>query len=289
MLYKKEIDDEIKDLQGLKQMVQIYSEIASIRMIKIRNHVLKNRRFLDSIHDIFKDALSAYSAKLSVLARRGKLEKGGKITFLAHNGKTVAVFISANTGFYGDVVPRTFEKFLDDINNEDVEVTIIGRLGLSLFQSTRPNEPHTFFNLPDYGIDQNKLSQIIRHLVQYEKIRVYYGKYQSVVTQKPTKMEITAGTPITDDIEEPEVKYLFEPSVEKILTFFETQIFASLFDQSIRESQLAKFASRIIAMDSAGENIRKHIDKMNLTKLRVEHRNKNRKQLNTLTSVYYQK
>ena len=36
---------------------------------------------------------------------------------------------------------------------------------------------------------------------------------------------------------------------------FETQIFASLFDQSIRESQLAKFASRILAMDRAEQNI----------------------------------
>lgn len=288
MLYEKDIKDEIRDLEGLRRMVKIYSEIASIRMIKIRNQVLKNRRFLDSIHDIFKDALASYAAKISSLARKGKLKRGEKITFLAHNGKTVAVYISANTGFFGDIVPRTFERFLEDIEDKDVEVTIIGRMGLALFQSAKPKSPYTFFDLPDYGIDQEKLTEIIKHLVQYEKIRVYYGKYQSVINQKPTKMEITAGTPITDEIQEPETKYLFEPSVEKILSFFETQIFASLFDQSIRESQLAKFSSRIIAMDTAGENIRKRIDKMNLKKLRMQHRNKNRKQLNTITSIYYQ-
>lgn len=287
MLYKKEIENEIRELDGLREMVEIYSEIASIRMMNIRSSVLKNREFLDSIYDIFKEILSSYAAKLSILARKGRLSDSGKITFLAHNGKAVAVYVSANTGFYGEIIPETFKWFLKDIEKQDVEITLIGKVGLSLFQDARPNTPYTFYDLPDYGIDQNRLAEVIDHLVQYEEIRVYYGKYHSVVTQKPTKFEISAGTPVSENVEDQKIKYIFEPSIEEILTFFETQIFASLFDQSIRESQLAKFASRIIAMDSAGENIRKHIKEISLKKLKTEHGNKNRKQLNMLSSVFY--
>lgn len=288
MAYRGKIDQEITEVSSLRNLVEIYGEIASVRMIKIRAFVLKNRQFLEAITDIFHDSLEAYAKKLSDLVKKGKLKKGGKVTFLAHNGKTVAVLISANTGFYGEVVLETFRKFLQDIRKEDLEITIIGRNGRSLFLAEEPKRPNTFFELPDYGVDELKLAEVIRHLVQYEEIRVYYGQYQSVVTQKPTTFSISAGTPIREEVEEPKVSYIFEPTVEKILMFFETQIFASLFDQSIRESQLAKLASRILAMDRAAENIKRRLSYLKIDRLKVQHRFANRKQLNSLSSTILQ-
>jgi F0F1-type ATP synthase gamma subunit len=154
-----------------------------------------------------------------------------------------------------------------------------------MFLGEEPDKTYTLFELPDYGIDEAKLAEVVKHLVQYEEIRVYYGKYQSVVTQKPTTFSITAGTPIREDVKEPSVSYIFEPTVEKILMFFETQIFASLFDQSLRESQLAKLASRILAMDRAAENIKKRLSDLRIEGLKSAHRVANRKQLNLLGSV----
>lgn len=287
MAAEKEIEKEIEQISSLRTLTEIYGEIASVRMKKIREFVLSNRRFLSAINEIFRDALAAYAKKLSDLVKKGKLEKGGKVTFLAHNGKTVSVFISANTGFYGEVVKKTFRKFIEDVRKDNVEVTLIGRLGRSYFLESEPNKPYTYFDLPDYGVDQSKLSEVIRHLVQYEEIRVYYGEYESVINQKPTVSSISAGTPVNEDVEEPKVKYLFEPSVERILMFFETEIFASLFDQSIRESQLAKFASRILAMDRATENIKERLDELSLKRLQAEHKTQNRKQLNTLAPVMF--
>jgi F0F1-type ATP synthase gamma subunit len=217
----------------------------------------------------------------------GKLPQGGKVTFLAHNGKTVAVLISANTGFYGNVVQDTFKEFVDNVKKENHEVTIIGKLGLSLYLNHEPGRPYTYFSLPDYGTDQQKLAEVIRHLVQYEEIRVYHGKYLSVVTQKPNKYIISSGTQLMQPKTEPEREYIIEPSVEKILGFFETEIFASLFDQTIRESQLAKFASRILAMDNAGVNIRKRLDEVGIEKLKLEHKITNQKILSNLSTVFY--
>lgn len=288
MAYIGKIDQEINQVTSLRNLVEIYGEIASVRMIKIRAFVLKNREFLEAISDIFHDTLAAYAKKLSDLVKKGRLKKGSEVTFLAHNGKTVAVLISANTGFYGEVVLETFRKFLQDIRKEDLEITIIGRNGRTLFVAEEPKRPYTFFELPDYGVDELKLAEVIKHLVQYEKIRVYYGQYQSVVTQKPNTFSISAGTPIRENVEEPKFSYIFEPTVEKILMFFETQIFASLFDQSIRESQLAKLASRILAMDRAAENIKKRLGNLKVDRMKVNHRNMNRKQLNSLAATIHQ-
>ncbi len=287
MSYLKDIKLEIKQIESLKDLTQVYGEIASTRMKKIRGYVLRNRQFLSSIESIFHDTLTAYSQKLALLVKEGKIKEGGNVTFLAHNGKSVSVLISANTGFFGDVVKETFKKFISDLDKSDTEVTIIGRVGRSLFLSERPEVPYVYFDLPDFGVDATKLNEVIKHLVQYEEIKVYYGKFQSVVTQKAEMQSISAGTKVTGQVADITVNYLFEPSVEDILMFFETQIFASLFDQSLRESQLAKFASRILAMDRATQNIEKRVGDLNLQKLNLAHKLSNTKQLNSLSSVVY--
>ncbi len=286
MLFTKQIKNEIEEVSSLLTLTEVYGEIAAARMKRIRENVLKSRNFLASIESIFQDCLKSYAQKLSELVQAGKLKEGGKITFLAHNGKSVAVLISANTPFYGDVIRKTFDKFMEDVRqNKDVEVTIIGRIGKNLFVSKAPDHPFTYFELPDFGTDRAKLSEAIKHLVQYEVIRVYYGKYLTVVTQKPTVVEISAGTPILGRVEQPKTKFIFEPDVEKILMFFETQIFASLFDQAIKESQLAKFASRILAMDKAADNVRKALENLKVKKLKLTHIIENKKQLNNLSSI----
>ena len=46
-------------------------------------------------------------------------------------------------------------------------------------------------------------------------------------------------------------KYIFEPSLETIVIFFETEIFSSLLEQVFHESRLAKLASRMVLLDRA--------------------------------------
>lgn len=287
MLYLKDIQAEIQEISSLKELTQVYGEIASTRMKKIRGYVLRNREFLSSIKSIFEDTLAAHARKLSKLIAEGKITKGGNVTFLAHNGKSVSVLVSANTGFFGGIVKETFDKFLEDIRKGDDEATIVGKVGRALFLEAEPRRPYVYFDLPDYGVDPRKLAEVIKHLVQYNEIKVYYGKFQSVVTQKPDMQLIASGTPVEADVEEAKTQYLFEPSIEDILMFFETQIFASIFDQSIREAQLAKFASRILAMDVASQNIEERVSKLALRKLSFMHKFANDKQLNSLSPVVF--
>src|SRR3989344_1792971 len=100
---EKQVQSEITQLSALKSLVEVYGEIASIRMRKIRGYVLQNRDFIGAINDIFKDSLASYANKIAKLVNKGQIRKGGRVTFLSHNGRTVAVLISANTGFYGEV------------------------------------------------------------------------------------------------------------------------------------------------------------------------------------------
>lgn len=255
-------------------MSKAYAEISSGRMKKVRGQVLYNRDFLAGIDRIFADVRKSY--------------KGKKLTFLAHNGKTVAVLISANTGLYGDLVPQVFRSFLTEIRKSDVEAAIVGKLGLSLFLSEEPKRPYTYFDFPDYGTDAEKLASLIAHLVPYEEIRIYHGKFENLIIQKPSVFDISAETPLANAPQASvgkTVKYLFEPEVEEILGFFESEMFTSLVEQVLNESQLAKFASRMLAMDRAYQNIEKDLAKTRIDLLRSTHHINNKKQLESVKGM----
>lgn len=282
---KKNITKEIKDLQDLQSLADAYAQISSNRMRKTRDSVVLSRDFSGEIQAIFKELQLSYRDKFLALARKRGIKKGHRITLLAHNGKSVAVFLSANTAFYGDLTKRVFDLFLKEVKEKRYEATIVGTLGLSMFREVASDLPYSYFELPDYGANQEKLGLLIRHLVEYEEIHIFFGKFKSVVNQYPDQVVISAETPLGDKETIKISKYLFEPTLEEILMFFEREMFSSIFEQTIGESQLAKFASRMIAMDTAGEKIRTALFEKKTTSLRVAHAISNKKQLESMMSI----
>lgn len=287
MAQTQELQLVLNELELLETVTKAYGEIASVRMQKTRDSVLSTRDFLESLLDVFEDVRASYEKEVRKLARKKWLKGKEAVTFLSHNGKNVAVLLSANTGLYGEIVRSTFDLFLEEVRKNDCEVTIIGKQGLSLFKSIEPDRSYTYFDLLDYGIAQNELSKIIQHIVQYKEIHMYYGKFHNVLVQKPYQFTISAQIDLEGKKQQHQVRkeYIFEPSLELILKFFETEMFASLFEQSVRESQLAKFASRILAMDTATQNVQRERGKLYVAKMALQHRIANQRQLNALPGI----
>lgn len=285
MIDEKEIAEEINQMKGLQNLVRVYEEIASFRMKKVRDSVLKNRKFQNEINEVFKQVRESYAREARLLAKKRGVKGSEKITFLAHNGKTVAVLLSANTGLYGDIVHSTYNTFIEDVRKSNSEVTIIGRYGLSMFLAEEPNRPYTYFDLDDSGVTIEDLDKIIKHIVQYEEIHVYYGEFVNVISQRANMLVVSAEISLKEEVKV-QTPYLFEPTLENILMFFETEIFASVFDQAVREGQLAKFASRVMAMNKSDTNIIEKLKQLRIEKLKISHKAANRKQLNSLSSLF---
>lgn len=284
-----DIKNEIQELSLLEVVTRAFSEIASLRMKTTRTSVLTNRDFLSDLASIFDEVRASYEREaMSVARAKGKGNKE-KITFLSHNGKNVALLISANAGLYGSIVKETMDMFVRDIKDTDIELTVVGRQGQGYLNSTLPNRPYTYFDVPDEGIEPKHMSPLIRHIVKYDEIHVYFGRFQNVVQQVPTKLVISShsnrdaegGTSASHR------SYRFEPSLAAVLEFFETEMFASLFEQSVRESSLAKYASRILSLDEASQRVGEEKAKLSLRHLSLIHREVNRKQLNSLSGILF--
>jgi len=279
-----DIKEEIDTVNALGDLINAYEEIASLRMKKIRDMVLRNRSYQEEINSVFEKVRRWYSRETLALAKKKGESK--QITFIPHNGKNVSVLLSANTGLYGSIVPNTYQMFIKEARGSQSEITIIGKYGLQLFLSENLGKPYTYFEFPDYGDDNEKLYNVIKHIVQYEKIHVYYGKFKNIVFQEPAMLSVSAKIELSEGKESDKKEfYIFEPTLEKILIYFETQIFTSLFQQSMKESQLSKFASRFVAMDKASSNTKQEIKKLEFEKNRIIHNSFNKKQLSLVAGL----
>lgn len=286
---KKEILEDLERLNALKNMVQAYEEIAAIRMRRIRDSVLQTRDFLSGINEIFHQVQSSYKHEVERLMKLKKIKDPAKITFLQRNGKTIYVLLSANTGLYGSIVKTTFDLFIEKIKQEKADAMIIGKMGMNMFRQHNLNIPVTSFEFPDNSIDREIFKKIIDQILQYEKIVVFHGLYQTMITQKAVTTSLSGEEikPKDKQANNPDndIKYLFEPSLEKIMAFFETQIFSSMFEQTMNESQLAKFSSRMVVLDSSIDNIKNNINKTEYEHRKFKHRMGNRKQLSRLSGM----
>ena len=284
MITKKETVREIDFLNTLKEILETYEEIAATRMARIRTSVLGSRDFLLEINAIFQQVKSSYQAQIEMLMRKKKIKDPTKLTFIKRNGKTLYIFVSANTGLYGDIIKKTYDVFIDNLKKSPGDVVILGKLGVEIFKADKVAIPYTYFDFPDNKIDNAILKKIIDHIIQYEKVLVFYEQFNTVISQSPIVTNIS-GDPLPWEKGGPQAKYFFEPSLEKIMEFFEKEIFGSIFQQTIFESELAKFAARMVSLDYATDNTKDRLREVILQKNRIKHQEDNKRQLEKFASM----
>ena len=284
MITKKAIEFEISSLTNIKGMVEAYEEIAAMRIRRNRNQVLRSRDFAEEINNLFQQVKVSASNIIDPKKR----------SYLAKNGKTLFVFLSTNTGLYGDIVRRTFGLFAKYVGQYADNILIIGKSGLKLAQEHSIVKPLTYLDFPENSIDSSFLDRISSYLLQFERVIVFYAKFEGIMKQEEAMIDISGNPPPTASwpaspappkAGQIKIKYFFEPEVQKILAFFEKEIFASILEQTIREFELAKLSSRVVGLDKAIDHIDEELKKTIFKRNAFLHAESNRKQLQTFSSM----
>jgi len=289
MPQKKIILENIEALNSIKDLAQSYEEIAVIRMQKIKGSVLKARDYLAELSDVFVDLKSSYNREVKDLIEKRK--KGDKtlMPLLQTNGKLLMVYLASNGRLYGSVTQKTHRLFMQSLKETDeatTDILIIGTAGKEMYEDSGVARPFTFFDIPDVNVDVAHIKELVQKFLQYDKVQVYYGKFDNVVNQTPIGTSITGDSIFEAEVTEAvtrEDKFIFEPVLEKIFHFFETQIIANLFSQSLLENQLARHASRVNAMEEALIHIDEEEKKLKQMRNQLKHQMQNKKQLETIS------
>ncbi len=258
------LKQEMRLVKSFESLATAYQEISIYKMRLTRASILKNREFLEHLSEIFFDVRMSYMSILELLLRHH--QKNGVIQFagVQKNGKQVDILVTANTKLYGNIVNHVFDSFEREIQTHTSDLFIMGKVGKSLFDNLQSGRDYYYFEISDTDSTAESLAPIISKILPYEKVVVYYGKYVNVLTQTPVAVSISGDKPI----EPPETpthdfKFLFEPDLEEILHFFQSQVFTSLFNQSIHEGELARHASRITSMEETLKHIEEVFGKLN--------------------------
>lgn len=279
MINGRQIKMEMLGLEELKSLVDVYEEVAAGRMQKIRGAVLQSRSFMDGLIEVFSKVIGAY---------KRLPEKERLIRRL--NKQTVAVFVAANARLYGDIVERTFENFSTYVTANKPEVVVLGKTGMQMMADKRPDVLFNYFDFSDVEVEMESFNMIMRYLLQFESIVVFHGRFKTLLNQEAAQtmvsgealMALEEGKAATDGAKD---RYLFEPSIQEVAKVFEGEILASIFEQTLHESHLSKFASRLLALDRSVENIERRIKQVKGDQIKWAHKKRNSKQLQTIAGV----
>jgi len=287
MISKQTVQQEFDQLQGLVMLVETYETIAGTSVRRIRNSVLANRAYHIGLNRMFREIAIAYKKEVAHVMKKNKIKsEGADVSVIKHTKQTIFMFLSANTGLYGDLVNRTFVAFMTEIKRTQGDVVIVGRMGKIFFEEMMPGSPFTYFDFPDNSIAIENLKQISVFLAQYEKVVAFYGVFKNLLTQE-VRASIVSGAelPMENPQEQTRQDYFFEPSLEEVALFFENEIFASLLEQVFQESRLAKLAARMVLLGRAIINIEGELKRTILGKQKVYHRIVNRQLIDSLSGV----
>jgi F-type H+-transporting ATPase subunit gamma len=281
----KELGANIGAVDTIQSITSVYEGIASLRMNQVKDTVEKTKMFIEGVAAVYQHAKSAYLTNLEKSAKKTDKNKTESISKLKRNGKTVYVYLSANEHLYGSLILDVYQDFIADIaKDSQADLVVIGDFGKALVQTAALPNKISYFKINDDKPTPAEITKVFEVLIGYQRVILHYGKMRTLLTQVPERFEITGG--VDSSQTQQEVKdYIFEPSPEAVMDFFEGEIIGALFNQKVFEHQLSRFASRMVAMDQASQNALVLIGGLKKDLSRAKKRVQNTKQLDVFAGI----
>ncbi len=250
----REIEEILEEGESLKAMAQAFSEIANLKIKRIRSAVERNRIFFDEISKIYA-IVKAFALQKKVVVVKPK--------------KRLCIILTSNYRFYGNINSSLIKYFIGSTRElPDVDKIVLGKGGIDFFKATKllPNYKEIMLktDMPT-GFELTNLAKICS---EYNQVLVFHSRFKSLLTQKATFTDITTTSlylrefqvkPFNPKNKEDFMRFIFEPELPKILAFFDNQILTLLLEQTFLESELSRTASRFISMDEAETQSNKFI------------------------------
>jgi F-type H+-transporting ATPase subunit gamma len=217
-------------------------------MNRIRQEVLDNREVTEELSRVYTLAKRAYTVQFE-----NKKKTKTKRPVIKRKKQRAVVFLSCNERFHGTLILDIWKELFSFLNKNKADLVVIGRIGKYLAERSGLGHKMFYFDLHDDEPEKEKVKRIIEFIKNYREIIIYHGRFQTILFQKVVQSDISGGT--IQEKESGEIKtYLFEPSPEAVLEFFESELISAFFNQTVLEHRLSRYATRMMAMYQATES-----------------------------------
>lgn len=251
---------DLEDLETVQFVASALFDVSAEKIGRLRAAFEKNGLFYNDITDLYE------SVKHTALMR-GELP-----TSTAGKMRRALVAFTSNVRFYGSVNTDVMLTFLERFEAEpDADVIIIGRTG-KMFMESSEEVPHgvkiTYLSFEADEPTKIEMQQFLDSVAAYDEVHVFYPSFVSVFSQQVASVDIAHMaeeahmTPAPEHAKGEEIDYIFEPELRQILGFFETRVRYLLFQRVALESELARTAARLFAMNRAQDQAEEEVVKV---------------------------
>lgn len=246
----KEIDEALEEGGSLKSIAQAYSEIANLKIKKIRTEVERNRTFFEEISYVY--------GLVKLLAKEKK-------TTIYKPKKTICVILTSNYRFSGSINKTLIDFFISTIPKFGTDALLIGKAAIDHFK-TNPIKNSQDFALKGDMPSIEELQQIVALIKDYSQVLLFFPKLKSLLIQLPEIIDLSTTEAQVTESNQIDFKFIFEPDLLKVLAFFDSQILTLLLEEAFLEAELSRTASRFISMDQAESEANKFIKEYTMMK-----------------------
>lgn len=236
----RQISQTLEEDTALKLVAQAYSEIAALKLQRIRSDIEKNRTFFEEILGVLHTIKTvAIERNIPTPAKKG----------------TVSVLLTSNFRFYGTIEKQLIEFFIIQSTKRKTDKIVVGKSALSFLKALGYSSSYDTDILAGDIPTQTELKRLSSKISGYNQILVYYPRFQSVLTQKPFAVDISqssSAAPVNQPLHK--IDYILEPEIHQMLAFFDRQITGLLLETAFLDAELARTAARLISMDEAQTN-----------------------------------
>lgn len=241
-----QINETIQFGESFKLLSESLSEIASLKLKKIKKDTQRNIAFYNEISELYHT--------LKVQASRRK------ITMQRKNNKTVSILLTSNYRFYGDLNYSLARYFALNSSRYASDSLVVGSTGASFLKSLGTKVGFDQYIFKKDEPDDEDLKTFMGKILPYSRVIVYYAKFKTVLNQIPSFKDITASS-LPEEVVKMQAGYIFEPELGAMLTFFGDQITTLLFEGVLLETELARLAARLISTTQAQDNAEEFVKK----------------------------
>ncbi len=268
MSISRKIKGNLKAVSAIETITTTYREISQKEMNDIREIALRNRDFIKEL------------SRVCAMAKKACLAEGIKIEEKINQNKKdkVLIFFSANSRFYGTLILEVWRKTLNHLNEEGGDLIVIGEVGKNIVEKINLKKEFHYFELNDDKPTDEEIKKIVDFIKNYKEIIAFHGMFKTILSQKVIQSFISKEIS-TKEVEEDITKYLFEPSPEEVLSFFEEELIKAFFNQTFLEHRLSRHATRMVAMHHAVENAKERKKNLNGQIKKIKKRLMDKKQL----------
>lgn len=252
MAQKAAIKSRIKSINATKKITGAMELIATVKLQKERNHMLKNREYVSVLKDTISKILS------------GEIDADSKYLKIRGNSHKVAIVFCSDLGLCGGYninLTKLFEKTI----SKDDEVIVIGTSQYNWFKNNYNVINDSIASDDITYAEIKKLSdQAINKYANNEigSIQVIYTKFINNVSFEPT-VEMVLPCKFDDiEVKNNSAEVLLEPDANAILNHLIPMYVENSVYSRWLESKTSEQGSRRFAMENATDNANELTDEL---------------------------